>query len=101
MAYRPAAKKTVRREKTPADVNTPSLMIRQLGLGLDQSFRCPDSTLNPISSIISPTAKQSQVEKKKKAACQDKELIGLADSGSQLTNIGGVILLSAISMNEC
>lgn len=91
----------MRREKTPAAVKTPSLMIRQLGLGFDQSCRCPDSTLSPISNIISATAKQIQVEMKKKPACQERELIGLEDSGSQLTNVGGVVLLIATSKNEC
>lgn len=56
--YRPAARKTVINAKTPAAENKPSLITRQLGLGLDQFFKWPDSILSPISNRISATAKQ-------------------------------------------
>lgn len=56
--YRPAARKTVVNEKTPAAENKPSRRMRQFGLGLFQFLRWPDSTLNPINNKISPTAKQ-------------------------------------------
>lgn len=42
----------------PAAEKRPPRMTMHLGLGLDQFLRCPDSTLNPISSKISATAKQ-------------------------------------------
>jgi hypothetical protein len=55
--YNPEAKKTVNNAKIPAAENKPSLMMRQFGLGLDQFFKCPDSTPSPINNKISPTAK--------------------------------------------
>lgn len=57
VVYRQDAKKTVPSPKTPADVNKPCRMTRQLGRGVSQFLRCPDSTLSPMSSRISPTAK--------------------------------------------
>lgn len=56
--YKPAARKTVVKENTPAAENKPSRMIRQLGLGVFQFLRWPDSTLNPINSKISAMEKQ-------------------------------------------
>lgn len=56
--YRPAAMKTVNRPKTPAAENTPCPITRQLCLGVFHLLKCPDSTLSPISSSISPTANE-------------------------------------------
>lgn len=56
--YKAEARKTVAKANTPAAQNNPSLILRQLGLGFDQFFKWPDSTLTPANSRISPTAKQ-------------------------------------------
>ena len=56
--YKPVAKKVVANPKTPAAENKPCGMVRQLGFGVDQFLRWPDSTLTPISSSISPTANE-------------------------------------------
>ena len=58
VTYKPAQKKAVTSPNTPAAENRPCLMVRQVGLGVDQSLRCPDSTLRPTNNKISPTEKQ-------------------------------------------
>ena len=55
--YKPAARKTVVKAKTPAAENRPSRRMRQVDLGSDQFLRWPDSTLSPANKRISATAK--------------------------------------------
>ena len=56
--YKPEASSIVVNPETPAAKNRPCFRTRQLGLEDDQFLKCPDSTLIPTNSNISPTAKQ-------------------------------------------
>ncbi|KAG5632652.1 hypothetical protein H5410_004369 [Solanum commersonii] len=67
--YKPAAKKTVNRPKTPAAENNPCPSTKQLSIGVSQCLRCPDSTLSPISNNISPTANETLCNIETQHAC--------------------------------